>query len=128
MAQSGGGDYRRKENTEQVSHPKLGRVHRRDLTPAQFTFQDTPEAKDLILLAVGCFAAVQRDADRPRQRAPTKEAMLGWNWQVTPPLAGRFPTASHPPTAAAPGAARGLRQPLHRLRPPATTAGRRLLA
>src|SRR5258706_10756931 len=68
VAQSGGGHHRRKENTEQVSHPKLGRVHRRDLTPAQFTFQDTPEVEQLFLSPVGHFAAVPIDADRAPAR------------------------------------------------------------
>src|SRR5216684_5544958 len=49
MAQRGGGHHRRKENTEQVSHPKLGRVHCLDLTPAQVTFQDSPQVERLLL-------------------------------------------------------------------------------
>src|ERR1700730_13241433 len=46
-SKGGGGPHRRKENTEQVSHPKLGRAHRSDLTPAQITFQDTPQVERL---------------------------------------------------------------------------------
>src|SRR5712692_8759901 len=42
MASRGGGRHRRQENTEQVSHPKLGRVHLLDLTRALLTVQDTP--------------------------------------------------------------------------------------
>jgi hypothetical protein len=43
VTQHCGGHHRREDYAEQVSHPKLGRVRR--VTPAQFTFQDTPKAQ-----------------------------------------------------------------------------------
>jgi hypothetical protein len=45
VAQRCGGEHRRDEEADEIPHPKFDRIHHRNLTPADFTYQELTQTE-----------------------------------------------------------------------------------